>query len=133
MVHLPDTGDLLIVWNQNSREEIRRGFRRNRLSAAISKDGGHTWEHFKTLELSAGLDDVARVPPEYPVSPVRARRDVGHLPDDYIQFSYPNVDVVDDKVFIRYYRRWWVVNDKGQAKMPKHPIMRIYPVEWFYE
>lgn len=133
MVSLPTTGDLLIVWNQNSREEIRRGFRRNRLSAAISKDGGHSWEHFKTLELSEGLEDIPRITPEYPISPVRGRRDVGHLPDNFVQFSYPNVDVVEDKVFIRYYRRWWVLNGGGKPTMPKRWVMRVYPVQWFYE
>jgi len=132
MVSVPPNGDLLIIWNQNSREEIRRGFRRNRLSSAISKDGGHSWEHFKTLELSEGLEDMDRIPPDYPVSPVRARRDVGHLPDNYIQFSYPNIDVVGELVFVRYYRRWWIL-DGGQPKMPKRYLMRVYPLKWFYQ
>jgi len=132
LVSVPPNGDLLIIWNQNSREEIRRGFRRNRLSSAISKDGGHSWEHFKTLELSEGLEDMDRIPPEYPVSPVRARRDVGHLPDNYIQFSYPNIDMVGELVFVRYYRRWWIL-DGGQPKMPKRYLMRVYPLKWFYQ
>ena len=37
---IPATGDLICVWNQVSREEIRRGHRRGRLSAAISRDSG---------------------------------------------------------------------------------------------
>ena len=132
MVSVGPNGDLLIIWNQNSREEIRRGFRRNRLSSAISQDGGHSWEHFKTLELSVGIDDVDRVPLDYPLTPVRARRDVGHLPDDFIQFSYPNVDVVGDLVFVRYYRRWWIL-EGGKPKMPKRHLMRVYPLKWFYQ
>ena len=132
IVSVPPNGDLLLIWNQNSREEIRRGFRRNRLSSAISKDGGHSWEHFKTLELSEGIEDLDRIPAEYPVSPVRARRDVGHLPDNYIQFSYPNVDVVGELVFVRYYRRWWIV-EEGKPKMPRHHLMRVYPLDWFYK
>ncbi len=52
---IPGTGDLLCVWNQVSDEEIRRGFRRGRLTAAISKDGGTTWDHFKTIEATDGL------------------------------------------------------------------------------
>jgi hypothetical protein len=132
LVSVGPDGDLLLIWNQNSREEIRRGFRRNRLSSAISKDGGHSWEHFKTLELSEGIDDVDRIPPEYPLTPVRARRDVGHLPDNYIQFSYPNIDVVGDLVFVRYYRRWWIL-DGGELKMPKRYLMRVYPLKWFYQ
>jgi len=78
LVRIPKTGDLLCVWNHMSGEEIRRGYRRGRLTAAISKDGGHAWENFKTLELSEGLDDVARVEPEYPITMlVRARKNVG--------------------------------------------------------
>jgi len=67
MVTLPKTRDLLIIWNQISREEIRRGYRRGRLSSAISTDGGHSWGKFKTLELSEGLEDRDRVPPEFPI------------------------------------------------------------------
>jgi len=132
IISVPPRGDLLIIWNQNSREEIRRGFRRNRLCSAISKDGGHSWEHFKTLELSEGLEDINRIPPEYPISPVRGRRDVGHLPDNYIQFSYPNIDVVGELVFVRYYRRWWIL-DGGEPKMPKRRLLRVYPLKWFYQ
>ena len=132
MVSVPPNGDLLIIWNQNSREEIRRGFRRNRLSSAISKDSGHSWEHFKTLELSEGIEDIDRIPPEYPISPVRGRRDVGPLPDNYIQFSHPNIDVVGELVFVRYYRRWWIL-DGGKPKMPKRDLLRVYPLKWFYQ
>ena len=60
---LPKTRDLLIIWNQISREEIRRG----RISSAISIDGRHSWGKFKTLELSEGLEDRDRVPPEFPI------------------------------------------------------------------
>ena len=38
----PKNGDLMCVWNQVSHEEIRRGYRRGRLSVAISKDNGLT-------------------------------------------------------------------------------------------
>jgi hypothetical protein len=67
---IPDTGDLLCVWNQVSGEEIRNGFRRSRLSAAISKDSGKTWQNFKTIEVCEGMAEVARVEPG---DPTRAR------------------------------------------------------------
>ena len=44
------TGDLLMIWNQSSRQEILTGTHRIRLSCAISKDEGQTWENFKNLE-----------------------------------------------------------------------------------
>ena len=133
MVTLPRTGDLLIVWNQMSREEIRRGYRRGRLSAAISKDGGHSWENFKTLELSEGLEDTDRIPPEYPIQMVRARDWVGPLPDAWAYFHYANIDVVGDKVIIRYSRGTPLLGVAEQNLHRQEPVMRIYPLEWFYE
>ena len=88
---IPATGDLLCVWNQTSREEIRRGYRRGRLTAAISRDSGATWEQFRTIEVSAGMDDVERIPPEHPITPVIGVPDLGQLPDDFAVFRYPNV------------------------------------------
>ncbi len=133
MVKLPTTGDLLIVWNQVSREEIRRGYRRGRLSAAISRDGGHSWENFKTLELSEGLEDIDRIPPEYPIQMVRARDWVGTLPDGWAFFHYPNIDVVGDKVFIRYSRGTPLLGVAEQNLHKQESVMRIYPVDYFYE
>ncbi len=133
MVSLPETGDLLIVWNQMSREEIRRGYRRGRLSAAISKDGGHSWENFKTLELSDGLEDIDRIQPEYPIQMVRARDWVGPLPDGWAFFHYSNIDVVGDKVFIRYSRGTPLLGVAEQNLHKQEAVMRIYPVEWFYK
>ena len=135
LVRSPRTGDLLCVWNQVSHEEIRRGYRRSRLSAAISKDNGATWEHFKTLELSAGMDDVARITPEYPLLHVRGRQQVGQLPDDFVQFAYPDAYVVGDKVYLTYYRRWPHVNGDGSVGSRYEPggVLRVYPLEWFYQ
>jgi hypothetical protein len=47
---LPGTGDMVVIWNQVSREEIRKGLRRCRLSSAVSSDGGRTWAHFKNID-----------------------------------------------------------------------------------
>ena len=56
----PATGDLMLVWNQDSGEEIAMGMARARLSVAISHDDGDTWEHFKNIE---SLDDRTRIEP----------------------------------------------------------------------
>jgi len=133
MVALPRTGDLLIVWNQMSREEIRRGYRRGRLSAAISKDGGHSWENFRTLELSEGLEDIDRIPPEYPIQMVRARDWVGTLPDAWAYFHYANIDVAAGKVFIRYSRGTPLLGVAEQNLHKQESVMRIYPLDYFYE
>lgn len=129
---IPKTGDLLCVWNQVSPEEIRRGYRRSRLSAAISKDDGVTWEHFKTLEVSEGLDDVARVETEPEICDVRARQDVGQLPDGYSYFHYSNICFARDKVYLMYSRGYPEMGIAEQLLHRQHPVLRIYPLDWFY-
>jgi len=158
LIQIPTTGNLLCVWNQESGEEIRRGFARGRLSAAISRDSGQTWENFKTLELREGMADVARITPEFPIPRrVVGRPGLGRLPDGYAQFDYPNVDIIGEKVFIRYYRTWPKVIDEGtekiersggwpvripmsnqfiednEATMTGESVLRVYPLEWFYQ
>ncbi len=133
LIQIPTTGDLLCVWNQVSCEEIRRGFLRGRLSAAISRDSGMTWENFKTLELQEQMEDVARITPEFPIARrVVGRPGLGQLPDGFAMFTYPNVDIVGQTVFIRYSRMWPKEKDDG-ATMAAEGVMRIYPLKWFYE
>ncbi len=45
---IPDTGDLLIVWNNVFDE--RPWWRRTPLNTAISRDDGETWENIRALE-----------------------------------------------------------------------------------
>ena len=46
---LPQTGDLILVWNNNYKP-IRDGGKRTPFNLAISKDEGKSWEKIKTLE-----------------------------------------------------------------------------------
>lgn len=46
---IPQTGDLLLVWN-NNYEDSRDGGKRTPFNLAISKDEGVTWEKIKTIE-----------------------------------------------------------------------------------
>lgn len=51
ITRIPDTGDLLLVWNNNG--EKGEGYfksRRTPLSIAVSKDEGKTWQYIKNLE-----------------------------------------------------------------------------------
>ncbi len=133
MVSLPETNDLLIVWNQVSHEEIRRGYRRGRLSSAISTDGGHSWRHFKTLEVSEGLEDSERILPEFPIQMVRARQWVGPIPDGWAFFHYANLDVVAGHVVVRYSRGTPLLGVAEQKLNKQEAVLRVYPIEWFYE
>jgi hypothetical protein len=129
---VPKTGDLLCVWNQVSGDEIRSGFRRSRLSAAISKDSGATWEHFKTIEACESLAGDARVTPDAEAHDVRARQDVGQLPDGYAYYHYANVNFAGDQVFILYSRGYPTLGNAEQLLNQQEQVMRIYPRSWFY-
>jgi hypothetical protein len=129
---IPKTGDLLCVWNQLSAEEIRRGFRRSRLSSAISKDHGRSWQHYRTLEASEGLSLATRVEVEPTVGDVRARQDVGKLPDGYAYYHYPNVQFAGGDVFVMYARGYPTMGVAEQLVHQQQQVQRIYPLEWFY-
>jgi len=150
LIQIPQSDDLLCIWNQVSFEEINRGFLRGRLSAAISRDSGLTWTHFKTLEVQEGMEAIDRITPVFPIPRVtRGRPGLGYLPDGLAMFTYPNVDIVGDKVFVRYSRMWPVArdNDKAdtenilpkmwpdyeerEAEMGGEAVMRIYPLAYF--
>ena len=127
---------------------------RGRLSAAISLDSGLTWENFKNLELEAGLEDVGRITPDYPIPRrIVGNSPFGQLPEGFMMFTYPNVEVIGDKVFVRYLRMWPVLkkeapgqagvgqlpttvtseDSKAGAEMKGESVLRIYPLEWFYK
>ena len=149
---IPQTGDLLVVWNQVSADEIRLGYRRGRLSCAISEDGIN-WKNFRTLEvhgllaqyrgaeqlsykLSGGkmtqeekeIGEIERIYPEEKLQLCRALSDVGQLHPDWGMSDYPTIYFYQDKVFIFY------PNAKGIGKDMKSSLkMRILPVEWLYK
>jgi hypothetical protein len=122
----------MCVWNQVSKEEIHRGYRRGRLSVAISQNNGETWEHFKTIEVSEGLSEVEYIPPEYLIKMVRACDDVGQLPEGWAYFHYANVRFAGDKVYLMYLRGSLLLGVAEQNLNKQEQILRIYPLEWFY-
>lgn len=58
---VPDSGDIVCVWNQVSGQEIADGLARSRMSVAISRDDGASWTNFRNLE---SLDDAGHIEPE---------------------------------------------------------------------
>ena len=129
---IPGTGDLLCIWNQVSGDEIRDGFRRGRLSSAISKDNGQTWENFKTIEACEGMSDAERVDPDAAIKPVLARQDVGELPDGYAYYHYANICFADDRVYLMYARGYPQIGVAEQLLHQQEQVLRIYPLQWFY-
>jgi hypothetical protein len=124
---IPKTDDLLIVWNQVSAEEIRAGYRRGRLSSAISKDDGRTWQHFRTIDTSV-LPPSGRIEQGTEPQMVRALDYIGILPREYGSVDYPTFEIVDDRVFLAWNRT---------QKLPpfNRPIGRrfeVFPLSFFY-
>lgn len=144
------TGDLLCVWNQVSADEIRLGYRRGRLSAAISPDG-ENWNHFRTLEAHGLLAETGkarlrykyagdqivyeqqeigeahRVFPEEKQQLARALSDVGAIHPDFGVTDYPTIAFHGDEVLISY------VHLKGLGQDARSSVkLRILPVGWFY-
>jgi len=121
---IPKTGDLLLVWNQISGDEIRAGYRRGRLSAAISKDDGKTWEKFKTIDRHV-LARAGRVQPDPEPGMVRGLDFVGEFPDEYGNVHYPDFFVNDDEVIIIY--------SAGSVLKGRITKLKILPLSWFYQ
>ena len=137
LCRLPSFGDLLMIWNQASRQEIMMGLQRHRLSCAISKDEGQSWENFKNLE---SLDDTTTVPPP-PVDFVEAVQPYEsygyhqpsadleryHRAPGVLRICYPSVAFVGDEAVIVYDYGLGTLGDRFGAKL------RAVPLEWFTE
>ena len=148
---IPSTGDLLVVWNQTSRWEYMIGLYRHRLTCAISRDEGETWEHHKNLE---SLDDTAHVEPDLievgldggyrqPVDRTRYHRAPAPL-----RYNEPTITFIDDKAVITYSMLVWgdkaVITDTygmdfdalmeefGLAPYDRGNKVRVVSTDWFY-
>lgn len=123
---IPTTGDLHMVWNQVSANEIRGGYRRSRLSSAISTDNGKTWINFKTLDCCSQLNPGPHVESEEPPRFVIARQRVGQFPADYCIYRYPNVRYAGNTVYFMYDRE--CVGDRTRYRR----MLRAMPIDSLY-
>ena len=136
---IPSTGDLLIVWNQVTTDEHRNGYGRSRLSTAISKDSGNTWQHFKNLEVSPGMSRAAKIydpqPPQFARSGQYTKPD--QIPNNSIRgmyrYSYSNVHFFNDQVYIdhdHFFRpNVWATKEQRREVYQK---LHILPLDWLY-
>ena len=118
-------GDLIVVWNNVSADEVKKGWRRGRLSSAVSTDAGVTWEHVRTLD-TGGLPFLDEIAPLSEPAMTRADKDVGELPIPFGTVSYPDVIFAGENVLVKYHKRY--INPEmsvGVKLMSK-------PLEWFY-
>jgi len=159
MKRIPGTEDVLVIWNQVSTWESMTGVYRHRLSCAVSKDGGRTWQGHKNLE---SLDDVSYIEPpplEYqlgaanrqPLNRERYHRAPGPLRVDHpyctfhegnavIVYGYGTLGLrhVIEKTYGMDYEE--VGKRFGFEPRPTSPNkclctnkVRIVPIEWLYE
>ena len=136
LARIPTTGDLLCVWNQASAEEIRTGFYRARLTSAISTDCGCTWNNFRTITASPGMEDVERIvdrgPPSFLRSPTPVPPKELIPPEGFWMVRAPRVKFVDDKAYLVYtHRIYKYFGDKWKNVFNKDKL-RVIPISWFY-
>jgi hypothetical protein len=149
---IPETGDLLVIWTQTSKWEAMIGLYRHRLSCAISKDEGKTWQHHKNLE---SLDDTQCIAPEpiepffqsakprQPLDRVRYHRapgplrcndatctfQNGHAIITYCYKGFGDKSVITDTYGMDYDE---VLQQHGLAPYESANKVRVLPIEWFY-
>ena len=136
-------GHLLAVWNQQSEEDVKRGYFRTRLSSAISRNGGSVWEFFQNVE---SIQEKTRVEPgpirrggpaEYHHGPGKPapEREAEHVTPatELGTWTYPGVLVTQDRVLISY----------RCARFDEHPVraqlvnrhfekLKVLPLTWLY-
>lgn len=127
---IPGTGDLVLIWNQMSAEEIKGMYRRGRLSLAISRDDGDTWELFRTLAQSPGIETRDRIQP--PPFQVMVRGGSGPdepadpVPDDLRHYHYSQVYFSGDGQTIH------IMIPVSYPGGGLDPIWLQHPVSWLY-
>lgn len=137
LIRIPATGDLLLVWNQASTEEILAGLARHRLSTAITNDSGATWHHFRNLE---SLDDRTEIqPPQAPPQVYRMKN--YHYPETLdqkryphapgcVRICYPTVAFRGNEVAFAYDYGFGGPGDLKEGDTTK---VKIVSLDWLYE
>ena len=132
---IPETGDLLVVWNQASGDEVQRGLLRHRLSAAISQDGGASWKWHKNI-FCIDEDDRSFVEPS-PVRHYRADRFSPRLPLNHCWATYSAVAIWQERLILTYVeirKRMLKTGDTENLRQKDsgHYSMAV-PLSWLYE
>jgi len=130
---IPSTGDLLVIWNQTSAPEIRRGYYRGRLSVAVSSDEGRTWRNFKNVECSPGLDSTVTRVQAPPVEHVRTDPNAGALAKGFSMYHYPRLAFVGNKVVMTYQADTDLIGNPPQMMWRGKVKVRAVPEKWFYQ
>ena len=139
----PRSGDLLVIWSQASRKDLEYGLIRTRLSCAVSKDEGMTWECFNNFE---SLDNQTRVEPAELWAPEGIATQVcwdSPVPQQgYLNCCYPSCTFIGDWVYVTYFvapeyssedlREQAATSLDARWQATAALKLRVLPVEWFY-
>ena len=116
IARIPGTNDLLIIWNQSSADEIESGLQRHRLSSAVSRDGGETWQRgrnvFSVFQQNGDVDRVEAPP----IRNYRAMQLSPRLPSNDIEGMYPYLTLWKDQAIIQFgavERAQYIVDSEG--------------------
>jgi hypothetical protein len=137
LARIPNTNDLLCIWNQADTQEIENGFYRARLTAAISKDSGGSWMHFRTFAESPGQRKLSRVsplsPPRFLRTPIPVPKKEKMLDQEFHMNRAPRIHFVGDRVFVRYTHRRYKYVDGKLDRFVNQTRLRAMATDWFYE
>ena len=148
-------GHILAVWDQDNEEEIKAGLTQQRLSSAISRNGGSVWEFFQNIESNSEITRLEPGPvrptrPDYAVFPPgqpAVEHDLRYIVEatSRLHVKSPSVLVMKDRVLVAYpYNRYEEHPSKAQIVFAKEvlrdpingkPIcqkLKILPLKWFY-
>jgi hypothetical protein len=139
LVRIPSTGDLLLIWNQVSKEEISTGLHRHRLSTAISQDEGGSWTRFRNLE---SLDDRTRIEPPQGAPQVYRMNNYGYrqptnrkryrYAPGVLRICYPTVVFWQNEVAIAYDYGNFPGGPKELAE-GSGTKLKIVSLDWLYD
>jgi len=136
LTRVPATGDLLCVWNQASTEEIKTGYYRARLTSAILKDGGGTWQNFRTVAMSPGQKTVGRIaqagPPGFLRTPMAVPSKQYMAADEFHMNRAPRVRYIGQKAYLRYTHRRYRYAEGKLKRTYNQDKLRVLPISWFY-
>ncbi len=137
LAKIPSTGDLVCIWNQASRDEVRNGFYRGRLTSAISKDSGKTWQNFRTIATSPGMKKIDRIkplPPLFNASLYAVPKKDKISPEGFYMNTFPRVKFIGDKAYLVYNHREYKYppNSNQFKRLYNRRKLRVFDIKWFY-
>ena len=137
LAQIPKTDHLLCIWNQADTQEIRTGYYRARLTAAVSKDSGASWGSLRTIIQSPGQKQVCRISPvgapEFLRTPMPVPTEAGMLAEEFHMNRAPRIHFIGQHAYVRYtHRRYKYVGGKRERTV-NQTRLRAIPANWFYE